>query len=62
MKLNVEINAQAGSWKDDDLRRRMKTEILNAVDEAITAFSYGELNSLRFVVPKPKRRRKKVTT
>lgn len=61
MKLNVEINAKAGTWEDDSLRRRLKTEILNAVDDAVTAFDYGELNSLRFVVPTAKRRRKRAT-
>jgi hypothetical protein len=62
MRLNVEINAKAGNWDDDKLRRKVKSAIIMAVGEQIDETPYAELNSLRLYVPKPKRRvtRKKV--
>jgi len=57
MKLHVEISVKSGYWNEDTLRRRVKREVLNAIDDAVNETDGSELMSLRFVVPKAKRRK-----
>ena len=59
MRLNVEISAKT-MWYDDKMRRRMKRAIANAVDDVLENMENdgAELNSLRFVTPTTKRRKR----